>query len=71
MNSITRKISIASIAALMLFTMIADVLADGNAKRGRVYFKMVCTVCHITEAGMAIPPNTRSMSEWSAYFGYR
>lgn len=40
---------------------------NGDKKIGRVYFKMVCTVCHMTQAGKAIPPNTRSMSEWRAY----
>jgi len=41
--------------------------ADANSKRGRVYFKMVCTVCHIQSSGKAIPPNTRTMDEWRAY----
>ncbi len=55
------------IAALMIFSLISEAFADGNSKRGRVYFKMVCTVCHITEAGTAIPPNSRTMAEWAAY----
>jgi len=43
----------------------ADV--EPNKKRGRVYFKMVCTVCHIQNAAKPIPPNTYTMDEWRAY----
>jgi hypothetical protein len=41
--------------------------AEPNKNIGKVYFKMICTVCHMTSAGKAIPPNTRTMKEWSAY----
>ena len=39
-----------------------------NKKRGQVYFKMVCTVCHMQQAEKTIPPATRTMDEWRAYF---
>jgi len=39
-----------------------------NQKRGQVYFKMVCTVCHLQEVENTIPPASRSMDEWRAYF---
>jgi cytochrome c2 len=39
----------------------------GDKKIGRVYFKMVCTVCHMTQTGKAIPPNSRTMAEWRTY----
>lgn len=56
------------LAALLAVGFAADgMAADPNKKRGRVYFKMVCTVCHIQMAGKAIPPNTRTMAEWTAY----
>ena len=41
--------------------------AEPNKRRGQVYFKMVCTECHVQEADKTIPPNTRSMADWSAY----
>ena len=41
--------------------------AEGDWKRGRVYFRMVCTACHVDKAGGAISPNTRSKAEWNAY----
>jgi len=39
-----------------------------NKKRGQVYFKMVCTVCHMQMTEQAIPPASRTMDEWRAYF---
>ena len=41
--------------------------ADGDWKRGRVYYQKVCTECHTAKAGGAIAPNTRTMAEWAAY----
>lgn len=28
---------------------------------------MVCTVCHMTQAGKAFPPSGMTMAEWGAY----
>ena len=41
--------------------------ADGDWKRGRVYFQKVCTDCHNAKAGGPIAPNTRTMAEWTTY----
>ena len=41
--------------------------ADGDWKRGRVYYQRVCTDCHTAKAGGAIAPNTRTMAEWTTY----
>lgn len=59
--------------AVVLATVIAagatlDAIAgEGNAKRGRVYFKMVCTACHLSNAGFTIPPSSMTMAEWGSY----
>ena len=39
-----------------------------NKKRGQVYFKMVCTVCHMQQAEKTIPPASRTMDQWRTYF---
>lgn len=39
-----------------------------NKKRGQVYFKMVCTVCHLSTAERSIPPADYTMEQWAAYF---
>ena len=41
--------------------------ADGDWKRGRVYYQRVCTDCHTAKAGGAIAPNTRTMADWTTY----
>jgi len=41
--------------------------ADGDWKRGRVYYQKVCTECHTDKAGGSIAPNSRTMAEWTAY----
>jgi len=41
--------------------------ADGDWKRGRVYFQKVCTDCHSAKAGGPIAPNSRSMADWTGY----
>jgi cytochrome c5 len=47
----------------------ATASADGDWKRGRVYYRMVCTACHTEPAGggKAIGPNTKTKAEWAAY----
>lgn len=40
---------------------------DGNWKMGRIYYRMVCTACHKSEAGKSIAPSTMKKAEWEAY----
>lgn len=40
--------------------------AEADWKRGRIYYRMVCTACHV-EKGGAIAPSTKTMAEWNAY----
>ncbi len=58
------------VMALMLCagTMSAAQAADGDWKRGRIYYRQVCTACHTVEIKKAIDPNGRTMAEWAAYF---
>jgi cytochrome c5 len=41
--------------------------AEGDWKRGRVYYRMVCTACHVDKAGGSIAPSTKTKAEWAAY----
>ena len=58
---------------LLLLTVLALLIPavghayDANWKRGHVYYRMVCTVCHSEQGAGKIPPNSRSRAEWSAY----
>lgn len=40
---------------------------DGNWKKGRIYYRMVCTDCHKDNAGGSIAPSTMTKAEWGAY----
>ena len=60
------------VSALLLCVLGAPfttAFADGDWKRGRVYYRMVCTACHTEPAGggKAIAPTTRTKAEWAAY----
>ena len=67
MNTGMKKLA-AALTVVCVGMASANALAeDANPKRGRVYFKMVCTVCHMTQAGKAVPPSSYTMAEWGSY----
>jgi hypothetical protein len=43
-------------------------LAQGDPRLGRLYFRSICTDCHVRETGKAIPPNQLTIAEWEQYF---
>jgi cytochrome c5 len=40
---------------------------DADWKRGRVYYRSVCTSCHTAAPIGAINPSTKTKAEWSTY----
>jgi hypothetical protein len=69
--------SIAMKQQKMIFTAFIIVLfalsplaqaAQGNWKKGRIYFRMVCNDCHVKEAGGKILPKEKTKAEWQEYF---
>jgi hypothetical protein len=56
------SILIVMISAIAL----ADDINSGNWRRGRVYYRLVCTSCHKAENGQAISPSEFSIAEWNA-----
>ncbi len=53
------------ILAVFVLGIAVNVFAtDGDKRRGKVYFKMICTVCHMQTLGKPIPPNSHTMAEW-------
>ena len=67
----TKKLSSLNLLSLCLLGcgLVASAAnaADGDWKRGRVYYQKVCTDCHTAKAGGAIAPNTRTMADWTSY----
>ncbi len=62
----SRHALLALLAAGLLATPFAALAEDGDWKRGRIYYRMVCTTCH-TEKAAAISPTVKTMAEWKAY----
>jgi hypothetical protein len=58
-----------TLAALLSFIVGSAFAADieANKKRGQVYFRMVCTACHVDMTGTTIPPAGRTMAVWRTY----
>ncbi len=60
---------ISALAFCLLSAPLLASAADDGWKRGRVYYRMVCTACHATPEGgdKAIGPNLKTKAEWAAY----
>ena len=41
---------------------------DSDWKRGRIYYRQVCTACHTAQMKKAIGPNEKTQAEWAAFF---
>ena len=52
--------------ALCLHATVASAY-DADWKRGRIYYRSVCTSCHAAEPIGSIAPSTRSKAEWADY----
>lgn len=40
---------------------------DADWKRGRIYYRSVCTSCHVAMPVGSINPSSKTKAEWSAY----
>jgi cytochrome c5 len=40
---------------------------DADWKRGRIYYRSVCTSCHVALPIGSVNPSSRTMAEWSGY----
>lgn len=40
---------------------------DADWKRGRIYYRSVCTSCHVALPVGSINPNAKTMAEWASY----
>lgn len=55
------------IAATALFSSAVQAY-DADWKRGRVYYRSVCTSCHVASPIGQINPSSKTKAEWAAYF---
>jgi cytochrome c5 len=63
---LTQTLATTAVLAL-LGTSLAAQAYDADWKRGRVYYRSVCTSCHTVQPSGAINPSTRTKAEWTAY----
>ena len=66
--SISNKLGVTLVTASLLAAAMPSLAAEtGDWKRGRLYYRMVCTACHKDMANKSISPMSRTMAEWKAY----
>ena len=63
----THRVLISGLLVSLLGISLIAQAYEGNWKRGHVYYRMVCTVCHKEEPCGAIGPNVKTRAEWTAY----
>lgn len=57
----------ATAALAILGTSLSALAYDADWKRGRIYYRSVCTSCHVTTPTGTINPSSKSKAEWAAY----
>ncbi len=62
----TKSFPVIALLALMGASFSAQAY-DADWKRGRVYYRSVCTSCHVASPIGAINPSTKTKADWSAY----
>ena len=61
-----KKVFVVFLFAMLISPFIAQA-ADGNWKKGRLYYRKVCTDCHKGQSCGAIAPSTKTKAEWATY----
>ena len=63
----TRTTPLAAAALLALAASLPAQAYDADWKRGRVYYRSVCTSCHATLPSGTINPSSKPKAEWVTY----
>jgi hypothetical protein len=63
---LSKSLPVAALLALMGASFSAQAY-DADWKRGRVYYRSVCTSCHVASPVGSINPSTKTKAEWTAY----
>lgn len=62
----THRIVLSGLMLALFALPFASQAGDGDWKRGRIYYRMVCTACHAQKGG-SIAPSKLTKAEWAAY----
>ncbi len=63
----TKLLFLATFAALGASVVTSAQAYDGDWKRGRIYYRQVCTTCHVAKTENSIAPSTKTKAEWASY----
>ncbi|MDD2917817.1 hypothetical protein [Rhodoferax sp.] len=63
---LSKSLPVVALLALMGASFSAQAY-DADWKRGRVYYRSVCTSCHVASPIGSINPSTKTKAEWTAY----
>ncbi|NJD24312.1 MAG: cytochrome c [Betaproteobacteria bacterium] len=63
----TRRILVTLLATGLAAASASALAYEGDWKRGRVYYRSVCTACHAAQAGGSIAPSEMTKAQWQAY----
>jgi mono/diheme cytochrome c family protein len=63
---LSKSFPVAALLALMGASFSAQAY-DADWKRGRVYYRSVCTSCHVASPVGSINPSTKTKADWTAY----
>ena len=63
---LTRTLTATAVLALLGISFSAQAY-DADWKRGRIYYRSVCTSCHVASPIGAINPSAKTKAEWIAY----
>lgn len=61
------KLAPALLAAATLALSLSAQAYEADWRRGRIYYRSVCTSCHSTTPLGFIEPSSKTQAEWSAY----
>lgn len=62
-----RPLATAGLGAALLAASSAALAEDPDWKRGRIYYRSVCTSCHVAQPVGSIAPSSRTKADWAAY----
>ncbi len=60
--------TVLSLAAAATLSSAPVFAYDADWKRGRIYYRSICTSCHATAPIGQINPSVKTKAEWAAYF---
>jgi len=63
-RNVLRTLGVLALCGAILPALAAE---EGDWKRGRLYYRSVCTACHKAEHGKSISPLDKTIAEWKAY----